>query len=92
MVQGNTQHKCVHLQRKEGRVTMIVANLRPLRKKIMMHNLIPVFALKALISLTLIEQGQVLDKCSYILYRVGFKDWPPYSAGESAFFEVYHTL
>ena len=67
MVQGNTQHKCVHLQRKEGRVTMIVANLRPLRKKIMMHNLIPVFALKALISLTLIEQGQVLDKCSNML-------------------------
>ena len=24
--------------------------------------------------------------------RVGFKEWPPYSAGKSAFFEVYHTL
>ena len=25
-------------------------------------------------------------------YRVTFKEWPPYSAGKCAFFEVYHTL
>ena len=26
------------------------------------------------------------------IYRVGSKEWPPYSAGKSAFFEVYLTL
>ena len=26
------------------------------------------------------------------IYRVTFKEWPPYSAGKCAFFEVYHTL
>ena len=29
---------------------------------------------------------------SFVLYRVAFKEWPPYSAGKCAFFEVYHTL
>ena len=27
-----------------------------------------------------------------IYYRIGFKEWTPYNAGKSAFFEVYHTL
>ena len=26
------------------------------------------------------------------IYRVGSKEWPPYCAGKSEFFEVYHTL
>ena len=26
-----------------------------------------------------------------VLYRVGFKEWTPYSAGKSAFFEVCNT-
>ena len=28
----------------------------------------------------------------FYIYRVTFKEWPPYSAGKCAFFEVYHTL
>ena len=31
-------------------------------------------------------------KCILGAYRVGFKEWPPNSAGKGVFFEVYHTL
>ena len=38
-------------------------------------------------------QIERIDVSSYVRhYRVAFKEWPPYSAGKCAFFEVYHTL